>query len=735
MSNTPSRRQPDSYTVWERLEPVTRDYDLTGSLRAEIRDPAWLLARQWQTGEFQGNDGGSPVAVDLEYVQETLDTLDFDGTNAVDYEESSPPIEPLVERERVLTDRDDEPNHRIRVEAGLNFLSRLHDELEDRRQDPELPDPAAFPESFHLDMNDDHLDDAARRFQRIAGGTRSLDGYTVYCTLDDQVSGIGADNSQSPDWSSADRSELPRPSSASGSLSPAFKAAAEAFYTWYADLYAEPNQDTGRAWNEDRLLYEFDATTSAGTASTTFAVDEYDGQRLDWDDFSVTGAATGNPDTESPDKPPTPTRLMFKGMPRPRYWELEDADVDLSALSAAPEDLSWLTMVEIALTAGNKWFLLPLTAEYGSLTRITNFEVADTFHEGDVETASDTTTVEAAAPARNSGQSGAREADWNAFLFEMPGRTDPGLWLPPVLGSSLESDPVERVRFARDETANLVFAIENLVEGALGGPLDRGEFDRANLEVSEIKAATSPDDEYIKLRNAGDDDLSIGGWKLQVEVVQGEGQFDFNGDSLSAGGFRDIYTFSDITIDAESTIRLYTGGTPKHDTDDELHIGAQRPLWGRGTKLKTYGITRPDPTDTDHETVLANPVGAVTSSLPQYRLATDVPAHWFPMRPKPTGTNDYRLELALLMDAETLEDTVHAFPEPMGQILTQEVSVYDEVVTEAGTEVERTYGLTLDTEGYAHCWSGRTVSVGSGEASSGLRFDILDESTATGEGE
>jgi hypothetical protein len=24
-----------------------------------MRDPLWLLARQWQFGEYQGNDGGS----------------------------------------------------------------------------------------------------------------------------------------------------------------------------------------------------------------------------------------------------------------------------------------------------------------------------------------------------------------------------------------------------------------------------------------------------------------------------------------------------------------------------------------------------------------------------------------------------------------------------------------------------------------------------------------------------
>ena len=28
------------------------------ALRAEVRDPLWMLTRQWQMGEFQGDDAG-----------------------------------------------------------------------------------------------------------------------------------------------------------------------------------------------------------------------------------------------------------------------------------------------------------------------------------------------------------------------------------------------------------------------------------------------------------------------------------------------------------------------------------------------------------------------------------------------------------------------------------------------------------------------------------------------------
>ena len=31
------------------------------ALRAEVRDPLWMLTRQWQMGEFRGDDAGSPI--------------------------------------------------------------------------------------------------------------------------------------------------------------------------------------------------------------------------------------------------------------------------------------------------------------------------------------------------------------------------------------------------------------------------------------------------------------------------------------------------------------------------------------------------------------------------------------------------------------------------------------------------------------------------------------------------
>ena len=50
-----------SITTFFRLEPDPLRPDVTVGATAPLHDPLWLLARQWQTGEFAAQDGGTPV--------------------------------------------------------------------------------------------------------------------------------------------------------------------------------------------------------------------------------------------------------------------------------------------------------------------------------------------------------------------------------------------------------------------------------------------------------------------------------------------------------------------------------------------------------------------------------------------------------------------------------------------------------------------------------------------------
>src|SRR4051812_5380508 len=94
-----------SVTTWTRIEPRAREDDVQLGLQARIHDPLWMLGRQWQLGEFKGEDAGSPVSARIEADAFALGRLyprplgtpgrvaapAFDGASA--------PLEMLVERE------------------------------------------------------------------------------------------------------------------------------------------------------------------------------------------------------------------------------------------------------------------------------------------------------------------------------------------------------------------------------------------------------------------------------------------------------------------------------------------------------------------------------------------------------------------------------------------------------------------------------------------------------------
>src|SRR5713226_8391178 len=66
-----------SITIWHRLEPQPQESDLphgpkkivsdplARGLQAQIRDPLWMLARQWQVGELLADDAGTPISAEI----------------------------------------------------------------------------------------------------------------------------------------------------------------------------------------------------------------------------------------------------------------------------------------------------------------------------------------------------------------------------------------------------------------------------------------------------------------------------------------------------------------------------------------------------------------------------------------------------------------------------------------------------------------------------------------------
>lgn len=81
------------WAIYRRLEPTQPLGDMALGIAAQVADPAWLLGRQWQLGEHQGEDASSPVDFRAE-VSHT--PIVYDGRRP-DLDPTVVPAEALVE--------------------------------------------------------------------------------------------------------------------------------------------------------------------------------------------------------------------------------------------------------------------------------------------------------------------------------------------------------------------------------------------------------------------------------------------------------------------------------------------------------------------------------------------------------------------------------------------------------------------------------------------------------------
>ena len=126
-----------SVTSWTRLEPQSGNADIGTSSSARVFDPLWMLTRQWQMGEFQAEDAGTPIQARVRASTGTL-CRRFAGelpksatpapapVAAQRYDPLKTPLEVLVERRRMrANDATDARMLTFAVESGLHFLRML----------------------------------------------------------------------------------------------------------------------------------------------------------------------------------------------------------------------------------------------------------------------------------------------------------------------------------------------------------------------------------------------------------------------------------------------------------------------------------------------------------------------------------------------------------------------------------------------------------------------------------
>ena len=462
-----------SITSWMRLEPRSRNAEMTTSLQARIYDPLWLLARQWQLGEFQGEDNGSPVIARWRAEAARL-TRYHSGAiapntriNAPSYDCSRMPLETLVEREtiRPATNQPAKPEKlRLAAEAGQQFLRMLEQQPLSRNYRDAFIRQYPFP-ALTTEQRATLDGDSLGFFDLMA--SRVPDGRRLYAEFRSTSAGaivIAPALQIAP----ADLAEVEK--------------TARLWLQWFETLFSEP-EAANPSWLPERMEYAFSVGTGFSDGESVLTAHEYFEGHLDWYAFDVNsevklGAAADNAFTDIT-RTLIPAPVSFRGMPAARFWEFEDAQVDFGSVDAGPTDLARMLLVEFALAYGNDWFVIPIELDVGSLYRTRSLVITDTFG---VRTL-----------IKPSSELGAPHSTWRMFqLLRASGFTGPPsnlFFLPPSLLKSLASRPIEEVLFLRDEMANLAWAVERLVESPADRPLNRFE---AYLEQKRRREQESP---------------------------------------------------------------------------------------------------------------------------------------------------------------------------------------------------------------------------------------------------
>jgi hypothetical protein len=147
-------------------------------------------------------------------------------------------------------------------------------------------------------------------------------------------------------------------------------------------------------------------------------------------------------------------------MPADRYWQFENAQVNLGMLETQPHDLARLCLTEFATIYGNDWLVVPVDVDAPALTTIRAVWYTNTFGER--------LRVD---PQNDAGRPGR----FRMFRVTAPDGTSEvdGLLLPPTMIAVQEGRAIEDVLFLRDEAAAMAWAVERTVQGPSGDTRDR----------------------------------------------------------------------------------------------------------------------------------------------------------------------------------------------------------------------------------------------------------------------
>lgn len=418
-----------------RLEGSTRSDEIETGVQACIADPLWMLARQWQVGEFRGEDAATPIQASYELKTAAVNRFQsFKGKGLIPIDPAAP-LEAYAEQQPL----NDSAGFWRAAEAGLHLL-RMLDALDDGAWRTRLRN------DYALQAPPDAEPEAGALVRLLV--RRSCDGGRIY----------------------RDRGSLERAFAQSGAR---FQSVFSTWVAWYEDRLV--GSGAYECWDSERLEYRFQVGAATDSGTIILDAKEYPGGHLDWFSFDKERSDADLITTFDKHKPKTviPAPVHFAGMATQRWFEFEDGTVNFADVSASAVDFARMITAAFCTGFGDDWRVIPIRVPIGSLAQVGALTVRDSF--GDVH--------HLKSMAANDGP----DRVWRFFELKNDGE-DPLLFVPSVALGRLEGKTFEHVTLIRDETENLSWGIEKTYEGPLEHAIQRGKqwaFTRAEVSTAE----------------------------------------------------------------------------------------------------------------------------------------------------------------------------------------------------------------------------------------------------------
>ena len=203
-----------------------------------------------------------------------------------------------------------------------------------------------------------------------------------------------------------------------------------------------PPDEPGDAWQPSTLSYQ--AAFTAGPVALD--VPRHDGGDVDWYSVAASGGPLPSGDVQT--QTSHPTRVTYPGAPMPRWWQITDHRTDPGAVAFHRTYLAALLMLHISSSHGDDWFTAPFRATSGSVVDVAEVRVRDSMDQTSVLTPVD---------------------GWSLFLVSGLGPASLVTW-PTVLGRLNAPASLDDVVLGVDDDANVLWAVEQRVDGADVGP-------------------------------------------------------------------------------------------------------------------------------------------------------------------------------------------------------------------------------------------------------------------------